>query len=85
MNQSVAEFCLAPKKLMSRAHPDTPPEVVSLQKAEILFRQLAKWEGNCCITETIERRPRGQVYEGVKDVALRLERSRNMANSTPTR
>ncbi|KAL6734242.1 hypothetical protein Aduo_004803 [Ancylostoma duodenale] len=79
--QSVAEFCLALEKLVSRAYPDTPPEMLSLQKAEILFRQLAKWEGSYCIAEAIETTPREEVYERVKDLALRLERNRNMASS----
>ncbi|RCN37072.1 zinc knuckle [Ancylostoma caninum] len=85
--QSVAEFCLALEKLVGRAYPDTSPEVVSLQKAEILFWQLAKWERSYCIAETIETSPRGEVYEKVEEVALRLERNRDMAirMTPPTR
>ncbi|EYB83687.1 hypothetical protein Y032_0331g2727 [Ancylostoma ceylanicum] len=79
--QSVAEFCLVLEKLAGRAYPDIPPEIVSLQKAEILFRQLASWEGSYCIVEAIETSSRDEVYEKVKEVALRLERNRKMASN----
>lgn len=57
------DFCLALEKL---AYPDAPSEVVSLQKAEILFRQLAHWEGSYCIAETLETSGRADVYESYK-------------------
>ncbi|EPB79468.1 zinc knuckle [Ancylostoma ceylanicum] len=79
--QSVAEFCLVLEKLAGRAYPDIPSEIVSLQKAEILFRQLASWEGSYCIAEAIETSSRDEVYEKVKEVALRLERNRKMASN----
>ncbi|KAL6726387.1 hypothetical protein Aduo_008362 [Ancylostoma duodenale] len=79
--QSVAEFCLVLEKLAGRAYPDIPPEIVSLQKAEILFRQLANWEGSYCIAEAIETSSKDEVYEKVKEVALRLERNRKMASN----
>ncbi|KAL6723916.1 hypothetical protein Aduo_018869 [Ancylostoma duodenale] len=77
-NQSVSEFCLALEKLASRAYPDVPVEVVSLQKAEILSRQLATWEGSYCLAEALETHAESDAYEKVKEAALRLERSRKM-------
>ncbi|EYC45899.1 hypothetical protein Y032_0414g1048 [Ancylostoma ceylanicum] len=77
-NQSVSEFCLALEKLASRAYPDVPIEVVSLQKAEILSRQLATWEGSYCLAEALEIHANADAYEKVKEAALRLERSREM-------
>ncbi|RCN37073.1 reverse transcriptase [Ancylostoma caninum] len=60
--QPVTEFCLALEKLASRAYPDTPPEAVSLQKAEILFSQL----DNSTITEMAD--PAKQLF-GCRSVA----------------
>ncbi|KAL6735247.1 hypothetical protein Aduo_005706 [Ancylostoma duodenale] len=77
-NQSVSEFCLALEKLASRAYPDAPVEVVSLQKAEILSRQLATWEGSYCLAEALEIHANADAYEKVKEAALRLERSRKV-------
>ncbi|WKY06147.1 hypothetical protein Q1695_006390 [Nippostrongylus brasiliensis] len=79
--QTVAEFCLVLEKLFSRAYPEVNAEVVSLQKAEILFRQLAKWEGSYWIAEAIETSDKAHAYEKVKDVALRLERNRKVAST----
>ncbi|VDP52855.1 unnamed protein product [Heligmosomoides polygyrus] len=53
-DQSVGEFCLAVEKLSSKAYPNSPPEVTSLQKAEILFNQLAGWEGSYNLSEALE-------------------------------
>ncbi|KIH50531.1 zinc knuckle, partial [Ancylostoma duodenale] len=77
-NQSVSEFCLTIEKLVSRAYPDVPREVVSLQMAEILSRQLAQWEGSYCLAEALETHAESDAYEKVKEAALRLERSRKM-------
>ncbi|RCN49903.1 hypothetical protein ANCCAN_03938 [Ancylostoma caninum] len=77
-NQSVSEFCLALEKLASRAYPDVPIEVVSLQKAEILTRQLATWEGIYCLAEALEIHANTDAYEKVNEAALRLEWSRKM-------
>ncbi|KAL6733082.1 hypothetical protein Aduo_003766 [Ancylostoma duodenale] len=79
--QSAAEFCFVLEKLASRAYPDTPLEVVSVQKAKILFRLLASWEGSYRIAEAIETSSRGEVHVRVKEVALRLERNRKMASN----
>ncbi|EYC37539.1 hypothetical protein Y032_0781g2301 [Ancylostoma ceylanicum] len=78
--QSVAEFCLVLERVASRAYPDTPPEAVSLQKAEILFNQLARWEGSYTLADALETSAKEEVYEKVKETALRLERTRRTAN-----
>ncbi|KIH58684.1 zinc knuckle, partial [Ancylostoma duodenale] len=75
-DQSVGEFCVVLEKIAHRAFPDTPAEVVSLQKAEILFRQLASWNGSYSLSEAIEMSKSGEAYENVKKAALRLERNR---------
>ncbi|KAK6059823.1 hypothetical protein COOONC_02522 [Cooperia oncophora] len=63
--QAVNEFCFVLESLANKAYPDVPAEATSLQKAEILCRQLAELEWNSC----------EQAYEKVKEAALRLERS----------
>ncbi|EYC17400.1 hypothetical protein Y032_0030g2025 [Ancylostoma ceylanicum] len=77
--QSVAEFCVILEKIAHKAFPDTPAEVVSLQKAEILFRQLASWNGSYSLSEAIETSSSGDAYENVKRAAMRLERNRRAA------
>ncbi|VDP56931.1 unnamed protein product [Heligmosomoides polygyrus] len=77
--QSIGEFCLVLEKIAGRAFPDSPPEVASLQKAEILSRQLARWNGSHILMEAIECNARSEVYEKVKEAALRLERNRMIA------
>ncbi|KAK6058690.1 zinc knuckle [Cooperia oncophora] len=59
----------------NKAYPDVPAEATSLQKAEILCRQLANWNGSYCLTEALETSSCEQAYEKVKEAALRLERS----------
>ncbi|VDP52858.1 unnamed protein product [Heligmosomoides polygyrus] len=81
-DQSVGEFCLAVEKLASKAYPNSPPEVTSLQKAEILFNQLAGWEGSYNLSEALELADASEAYERVKDAALRLERTRKTAKET---
>ncbi|KAK6012382.1 zinc knuckle [Ostertagia ostertagi] len=73
--QPLSEFCFALEGLANRAYPDMPPEATSLQKAEILCRQLANWEGSYCLTEALETSKCEEAYEKVKEAALRLERS----------
>ncbi|VDO37504.1 unnamed protein product, partial [Heligmosomoides polygyrus] len=80
--QSVGEFCLALEKLASKAYPNSPPEVTSLQKAEILFNELAGWEGSYNLSEALELANASEAYERVKDAALRLERTRKTAEET---
>ncbi|RCN50282.1 zinc knuckle [Ancylostoma caninum] len=75
-DQSVGEFCVVLEKIAHRAFPDTPAEAVSLQKAEILFRQLANWNGSYSLSEAIETSKSGEAYENVKKAALRLEMNR---------
>ncbi|KAK6011641.1 hypothetical protein OSTOST_23267, partial [Ostertagia ostertagi] len=65
----------AQESLANRAYPDMPAEATSLQKAEILCRQLANWEGSYCLTEALETSKCEEAYEKVKEAALRLERS----------
>ncbi|EYB88968.1 hypothetical protein Y032_0239g3334 [Ancylostoma ceylanicum] len=78
--QSVAEFCLVLERVAGRAYPDTPPEAISLQKAEILFNQLARWEGSYTLADALETSGKDEVYEKVKEAALRLERTKRTAN-----
>ncbi|XGW19137.1 hypothetical protein V3C99_003171, partial [Haemonchus contortus] len=78
-DQSVAEFCWVLERIASKAYPDAPPEVTALQKAEILSRQLASWSGSYCLTEALETSTSAEVYEKVKETALRLERSAKIA------
>ncbi|EYC33024.1 hypothetical protein Y032_0002g562 [Ancylostoma ceylanicum] len=78
--QTVSEFCLVLERIANRAYPDVPTDTVSLQKAEILCRQLAKWERSYCLTEAIETSEHTLAYEKVKEAALRLERSRAAAH-----
>ncbi|VDL81861.1 unnamed protein product, partial [Nippostrongylus brasiliensis] len=73
--QSVSDFCLVLEGLANRAYPDVPLEVTSLQKAEILCRQLASWSGSYCLTEALELSAAHEAYDKVKETALRLERS----------
>ncbi|KIH48687.1 hypothetical protein ANCDUO_21240, partial [Ancylostoma duodenale] len=73
--QPVSEFCLVLERLAHKAYPDVPQEVTSLQKAEILCRQMANWSGSYCLTEALEVSSPNEAYETVKEVALRLERS----------
>nr|CDJ82535.1 Zinc finger domain containing protein [Haemonchus contortus] len=73
--QSLSEFCFALESLANRAYPDMPPGATSLQKAEILCRQLASWNGSYCLTEALETSTCDEAYEKVKEVALRLGRS----------
>ncbi|EYC40353.1 hypothetical protein Y032_0618g710 [Ancylostoma ceylanicum] len=77
--QSVGEFCLLLERLAAKAYPDVPPEATSLQKAEILFNQLANWEGSYNLSEALEVNDKGQAYEKVKEAALRLERTKKTA------
>ncbi|EYC35032.1 hypothetical protein Y032_1180g3735 [Ancylostoma ceylanicum] len=79
-DQTVGEFCVVLEKLANRAYQNIPAEVVSLQKAEILFRQLAKWNGSYSLSEAIETSEGHEAYENVKKAALRLERNRMAAN-----
>ncbi|KAK6028431.1 zinc knuckle, partial [Ostertagia ostertagi] len=85
--QTVAEFCLVLERLSNKAYPDVPPDVTALQKAEILRRQLANWAGSYCLTEALETSTTAEVYEKVKETALRLERSIKTAEEcrTPAR
>ncbi|KHJ97017.1 zinc knuckle [Oesophagostomum dentatum] len=64
--QSVAGFCLVLGKLAARAYPD--------------FRQLAGWDGSYRMAEAIETALREETYEKVKEVALRLERSKQVVS-----
>ncbi|EYC05726.1 hypothetical protein Y032_0080g1333 [Ancylostoma ceylanicum] len=73
--QPVSEFCLVLERLAYKAYPDVPQEVTSLQKAEILCRQLSNWNGSYCLAEALEVSSPNEAYETVKEVALRLERS----------
>ncbi|KAK6058689.1 zinc knuckle [Cooperia oncophora] len=73
--QAVNEFCFVLESLANKAYPDVPAEATSLQKAEILCRQLANWNGSYCLTEALETSSCEQAYEKVKEAALRLERS----------
>uniref|UniRef100_W6NEC1 Zinc finger and Peptidase A2A domain containing protein n=1 Tax=Haemonchus contortus TaxID=6289 RepID=W6NEC1_HAECO len=73
--QSLSESCFALESLANRAYLDMPPVATSLQKAEILCRQLASWNGSYCLTEALETSTCDEAYEKVKEVALRLERS----------
>ena len=77
--QSVSDFCLVLERLAARAYPDMPAEVTSLQKAEILFNQLAHWEGSYNLSEALESSEQQHVYDKVKEAALRLERTRRTA------
>lgn len=72
-DQSVEEFCVALERLANRTFPDVPEEVVSLQKAEILFRQLAQWPGSYSLSEALETSEGSLAYENAKRAALRLE------------
>lgn len=74
--QSGSEFCLALEKLVSGAYPDAPLEAVSLLKAEILSRHLARWECTYCLAETLKTNVESEAHEKVKGAALHLERSR---------
>ncbi|KIH69155.1 zinc knuckle [Ancylostoma duodenale] len=78
-DQSVSDFCFALEKVAHKAYPDTPREVISLQMAEILCRQLAAWNGSYCLTEALEVSATTETYDRVKEVALRLERSMKAA------
>ncbi|EYC40418.1 hypothetical protein Y032_0612g651 [Ancylostoma ceylanicum] len=51
-------------------------EHIDSKKAEILFRQLARWNGSYSLSEAIETSRSGEAYENVKRAALRLERNR---------
>ncbi|VDP37675.1 unnamed protein product [Heligmosomoides polygyrus] len=83
-NQSVSEFCLVLERLASKAYPDIPVEVTTLQEAEILCRQLEWWNGSYCLTEALETSNSREVYEKVKETALRLEGSLKVANECST-
>ncbi|VDO05613.1 unnamed protein product, partial [Haemonchus placei] len=87
--QTVSEFCFVIEHLANKAYPDMPSEATSLQKAEILCRQLANWNGSYCLTEALETSSCERAYEKVKEAALRLERSLRIASeyksSTTTR
>ncbi|VDO96314.1 unnamed protein product [Heligmosomoides polygyrus] len=63
------------ERLANQAYANVPLEASSLQKAEILCRQLASWTGSYCLTEALELSPPQGAYDKVKEVALRLERS----------
>ncbi|KAL6734878.1 hypothetical protein Aduo_005372 [Ancylostoma duodenale] len=75
-DQSLGEFCVVFEEIAERAFPDIPAKVVSLQKVEILFRQLASWKGSYFLSEAIEMSKSGEANENVKKAALRLERNR---------
>ncbi|VDO96707.1 unnamed protein product [Heligmosomoides polygyrus] len=77
--QTVTEFCLVVERLFNKAYPDMAQKVTSLQKAEILCRQLSDWDGSSCFTVTLETSAWDEAYTEVKEVALRLERSVIMA------
>ncbi|XGW22220.1 hypothetical protein V3C99_004877 [Haemonchus contortus] len=52
-----------------------PAEATSFQKAEILWRQLASWNGSYCLTEALENSKCEAAYEKLEEAALTLERS----------
>ncbi|VDL73435.1 unnamed protein product [Nippostrongylus brasiliensis] len=82
--QSVAEFCLVLERLASRAFQNMPTAAVSLQKAEILYRQLANWNGTYNLAEALKKTDKSEVYEKVKEVALRLERNNRVSRNFNT-
>lgn len=79
MSQTIAKFCLVLERLFSRAYPDTGKCVAAGSRAPVW--QLAKWEGSYCIAKAVETSDRSLVYKKVKEVALRVEKNREMAEN----
>lgn len=62
-----------------------PAEVIFLQKAEILVRQLAKWPASYALSEGMETSKSHEAYENVKAVALSLKGNRAAGEITQSR
>ncbi|VDP08759.1 unnamed protein product [Heligmosomoides polygyrus] len=80
--ESVDEIHLAVEKQASKAYPNFPPEVTSLQKSEILLNKLTGWEGSYNLSKALELADASEAYDRVKDAALRLETTRKTAKES---
>ncbi|RCN29891.1 zinc knuckle [Ancylostoma caninum] len=76
-NQSVGAFCLELEILSSKAHPECDEHTLGLIRAEVLQDQLQDWPEAYHTAEILETHQGHEVYEQVKQDALRIERIRN--------
>ena len=74
--QTVAQFCLELEKLSSRAEPGRSAESLSFMRAEMLYKQLADWDGSFHLAQLMETAETDTVYDKMKDMALTLERTK---------
>ncbi|KAK6018296.1 zinc knuckle, partial [Ostertagia ostertagi] len=75
-DRSVLEFCLELEVLSRNAHPNADDNTLSLIRAEILQEQLSHWAEAVRLLEILETERGTQVYEKMKETALRVERLR---------
>ncbi|KAK6049324.1 zinc knuckle, partial [Cooperia oncophora] len=71
--QSVGDFCVELERLSRRAYPELDERTLSVIRADHLYDQLSHWDESCHLQEALEG-PGGDMYERLKDAAMRAER-----------
>ncbi|VDL73850.1 unnamed protein product, partial [Nippostrongylus brasiliensis] len=77
----VSSYCVELEKLTQRAYPSASEADLSCTRAGELVAQLADWPEYLQLYTTMEVAPRECAYEWVKNLALRCERSRELART----
>ncbi|EYC44211.1 hypothetical protein Y032_0468g2007 [Ancylostoma ceylanicum] len=77
-NQSVAEFCVLLENLARQANPDCTLEDRSMEYAQILLDNLAKWPEHVQLIAALHRVTPDRAYSEVKQLAITMEQSKMM-------
>lgn len=73
--QSVSDFCVELERLTRKAYPELDEQALSVIRADQLYEQLMQWDESCQLQEVLEGESI-DVYERLKEAAMRVERRR---------
>ncbi|VDL69682.1 unnamed protein product [Nippostrongylus brasiliensis] len=73
--QLVMDFCVELERLTRKAYPELDERALSVVRADHLYDQLSPWDESCQLQAVLEG-PGADMYERLKDAAMRVERRR---------
>ncbi|VDP16094.1 unnamed protein product [Heligmosomoides polygyrus] len=78
--QSIAEFCVDLERLTCRAYPELNERALAIERAHLLYQQIAHWPDSYHLLEALEEED--DPYSRLKETAKRIERRNlTLANS----